>query len=241
MSFRLLATDYDGTIATHGGVDDATLAALARLRAAGHYVMLVTGREIDDLRTVFQHFEAFDLIVAENGGLLYWPSDGREVLLANPPPPGFGDALRQRGVEPLSIGRVIVATFEPHETVVLETIKQMGLEMQVIFNKGSVMVLPSGVNKATGLHAALKELNVSAEEVVGVGDAENDNAFLEVCGCSVAVANALPSLKHRVRLVTRGTHGAGVAELIDRWLADGLRDLPPSPVRPPVAAVAAAG
>jgi hypothetical protein len=131
-------------------------------------------------------------------------------------------------VEPLSIGRVIVATFEPHETVVLETIKQMGLELQVIFNKGAVMVLPSGVNKATGLRAAVKEFNLTVGEVVGVGDAENDHAFLEVCGCSVAVANALPSLKHRVRLVTQATHGAGVSELIGRWLENGLSDLPPA-------------
>ena len=38
--------------------------------------------------------------------------------------------------------------------LVLEAIRDLGLELQVIFNKGSVMVLPAGVNKATGLTAA---------------------------------------------------------------------------------------
>jgi HAD superfamily hydrolase (TIGR01484 family) len=226
MSFRMLATDYDGTIATHGGVDEVALQGIERLRAAGVTIVMVTGREIDDLHTVFSRFDLFDLIVGENGGLLYWPSSRREVLLAKPPPPAFADALRKQHVERLSVGRVVVATFEPHEVAVLETIKEMGLELQVIFNKGAVMVLPSGVNKATGLRAACKELDIRPEEVVGVGDAENDHAFLEICGCSVAVGNALPSLKQKVSLVTKGTHGAGVAEMIDLWLRNGLRELP---------------
>ena len=84
------------------------------------------------------------------------------------------------------------------------------------------MVLPSGVNKATGLAALLKEAGVSADEVVGVGDAENDHAFLECCGMGVAVANALPMLKERADFVTKGARGDGVAELIDIILADDL-------------------
>ena len=40
------------------------------------------------------------------------------------------------------------------------------------------MILPSGVNKASGLQAALQALGLSAETVIGVGDAENDHAFL---------------------------------------------------------------
>src|SRR5438067_12736811 len=89
-------------------------------------------------------------------------------------------------------------------------------ELHVIFNKGSVMVLPSGVNKATGLTAALAELGLAPEHTVGVGDAENDHAFLSLCGCGAAVANALPALKEKADLVTRGARGAGVTELIGR-------------------------
>ena len=94
-------------------------------------------------------------------------------------------------------GRVIIATWEPHETVVLQTIRDLGLELEVIFNKGSVMILPTGVNKASGLRSALKDLGLTTEQVVAVGDAENDHAFLSCAGCGVAVANALPALKER--------------------------------------------
>ncbi|MCE9546657.1 MAG: HAD hydrolase family protein, partial [Planctomycetia bacterium] len=122
-------------------------------------------------------------------------------------------------------GRVIFATWRPHEAVVLEVIQQLGMEYQIVFNKRAVMVLPSGVNKATGLAAALEGLGLTDEQVVGIGDAENDHAFLESCAASVAVANAVPSLKEHCDFVTRAADGQGVVELIEHLLADDLQSL----------------
>jgi hypothetical protein len=73
---------------------------------------------------------------------------------------------------------VIVASWEPHQDTILHVIHDMALELQVIFHKGAVMVLPTGVNKATGLAAALKDLGLSAHNVCAIGDAENDHALL---------------------------------------------------------------
>jgi hypothetical protein len=173
----------------------------------------VTGRELSDLQRVCPHLELFQLVVAENGALLYRPSNKTQTVLADPPPPGFVTELERRGVAPLSTGACIVATWEPHSQTVLDTIRDLGLELQVIFNKGAVMVLPAGVNKATGLTAALNELRLSPRNVVGVGDAENDHSFLKLCELSAAVANALPAVKEAVDIVTKCDHGAGVAEL----------------------------
>jgi hypothetical protein len=222
MRFATLATDYDGTIATHGTVDDDTLAALRRLRDAGGTLVLVTGREIPPLLESFPDVDLFDLVVAENGGLLYWPDTKREKALGDAPEQELVHTLKERGVAPISVGRVVVATFEPHETTVLEVIRDLGLERQVIFNKGAVMVLPSGVNKASGLARALEELGTDPLRVAGVGDAENDHALLELCGVGAAVANALPSLKAHADLVLERDHGAGVAELIDRMIDGSL-------------------
>jgi len=225
MHYVALATDYDGTIAHHGVLDAPTLAALQRLRGASRRLILVTGRELDDLIRVQPDLGVFDIVVAENGALLYWPETKQERTLAAPPPPEFAQALRDAGVSPLSTGRVIVASWEPNEGQVLATIRDMGLELQIIFNKGAVMVLPAGVNKETGLRAALDELEISPRNVVAVGDAENDFAFLNLCGMPVAVANALPRLKDAAALVTVGERGEGVAELVDRWLANDLADV----------------
>jgi hypothetical protein len=225
--YHLLACDYDGTLASGGQVDARTIAALDRLRASGRKLILVTGRQLPDLMEVFPRLDLFDRVVAENGAILYCPSDRTERTLAEPPPPAFVAALSQRNVAPLAAGQVIVATWEPQEKAVLETIRELGLELQVIFNKGAVMVLPSGVNKASGMDAALAELRISRHNTVGVGDAENDHAFLARCELAVAVANALAPLKERADLVTTGARGDGVAELIDRMLESDLADLEP--------------
>jgi HAD superfamily hydrolase (TIGR01484 family) len=220
----VLATDYDGTLAHDGIVDELTVAAAERLRQSGRRLVLVTGRELDDLLRVCPRPDLFDCIVAENGAVVHTPADRSVVQLADPPPPQFAETLRARGVTPLSVGRVIVATWEPNEGVVLEVIRELGLELQVIFNKGAVMVLPSGINKATGLLAALAALGLSRHNTVGVGDAENDHAFLSTCECAVAVANALPQLQDRVDIVTTGARGEGVRELIDRLLESDLAE-----------------
>jgi hydroxymethylpyrimidine pyrophosphatase-like HAD family hydrolase len=238
MRYLALATDYDGTIAHDGRVDAPTVDALRRARASGRRLVMVTGRELDDLFATFDHCDLFDRIVAENGALLYDPATRASRLLSPPPPPALLERLAREGV-PLSVGRSIVATVEPHEHAVLNAIRDLGLEWHVIFNKGSVMALPAGVTKATGLGPALEELNVPAERTVGVGDAENDHAFLRRCGLSVAVANALPAVKADADLVTEGARGAGVVELIDRLLTDDLAGVAPRPDRhypaPPVA------
>ena len=216
---RALATDFDGTLAHNGTVSESTLLALKRWKDAGFHLIMVSGRELNDLAAIFPELGWFDLAVLENGAVIFYPQTSVTEALADPPPSEFVMRLHALGL-PLQLGRVIVATWEPHEKEVLAVIKELGLELQVIFNKGAVMVLPSGVNKAFGLRAALTKLGLEPAEVAGVGDAENDHAFLDICGLSVAVANALPAIKEKVQLVTRGDHGDGVVELIDRLLGD---------------------
>src|SRR6202140_3190109 len=217
MRYLALATDYDGTLASHGRVEPETIDALRRLAATGRRLILVTGRRVDDLIDVFPEVAIFDRVVAENGPLVYRPQSRETRVLVEPPPPAFVEELQRRGVQPLTAGQVFVATEQPNERVVLDVISEMGLDLQVILNKGSVMVLPASVDKATGLSAALEELGISPQDVVGIGDAENDEAFLAMCGRGVAVANALESLKARADQITQGENGAGVREVIE-WV-----------------------
>ncbi|MBX3185434.1 MAG: HAD family phosphatase [Labilithrix sp.] len=222
MRYRAIATDYDGTLAEDGHVRPETLEALLRVRRSGRKLVLVTGRELDDLMRVCPDLDVFDRVVAENGALLYTPTPPTERPLARPPPPAFVAALEARGVAPISCGRIIVATWQPHEQAALAVIRAMGLELEVIFNKGAVMVLPSGVNKATGLTAALQEIGVPREHVVGVGDAENDHSLLGACGLGVAVANAVPALQKRADLIMTQPNGRGVVEICDMLIGTDL-------------------
>ena len=231
MRFVALAVDYDGTLAWRGKVAPKTVDALARLAATGRKLVLVTGRELDELLELFPEIEVFDRVVAENGALLYRPATRERKALGESPPPPFVAELERRRVVPLSVGESIVATVHPNETVVLEAIRDLGLELQVIFNKGAVMVLPASVNKATGLEAALGELGLSARNVVAIGDAENDHALLRLVEYGVAVANAVPMLQAEADRTSEHDHGDAVIELIDDLIEHDLRDTPPSGAR----------
>ena len=231
MQYHVLAADYDGTLAEDGLVSEATVDALRRLKATGRRLVMVTGRRLEPLLELFPQLPVFDLVVAENGGLLYWPETKAERVLCEPPPTEFVEALIRRGVQGLEVGRAIVATWTPHEIAVLETIRDLALELEIIFNKGAVMVLPTGVNKASGLTAALNQMRLSPRNTVGVGDAENDEAFLKFSELSAAVDNALPPVKQRADLVLTKPRGAGVTELIDRLLEDDFATLRGQPKR----------
>lgn len=228
MRFLALVTDYDGTIAHHSRVPATTVAALRKLSASGRKLILCTGREIRYLVPDFPELEIFDVIVAENGGVLYYPRTKEERILGEPPRQEFVEGLLRRGVSPLSVGKVVVATWVPNEKAVLEEIHRLGLELQLTFNKGAVMVLPIEASKRSGVKTALKEMHLSPHNAVGIGDAENDYAFLTYCEFGVATENALPSIKKSVDYVTKLDHGAGVEEIIGHMIRDDLASLPQS-------------
>ena len=217
-------------MALNGHVKYETISALIRARAAGLRLILITGRELPDLLRVFHQIDLFDLLVVENGAVLFWPSTRIEKSLCSTPAEAFVAALQRHQVSPLSVGRCVVATLRPFEATVQEVINEMQLDWQIALNRESVMVLPAGVNKATGLKAALAELGIVAAAVVGIGDAENDAPFLAECGLAVAVANAIDSLKDQADLVTQAPGGDGVVECITNLLAsDAIAPVPLPP------------
>jgi hydroxymethylpyrimidine pyrophosphatase-like HAD family hydrolase len=222
MRYRALACDYDGTIAKDGHVHDTTVNALIRLRESGRKLLLVTGRELTELKSVFPHLEIFDRVVVENGAILYYPHEQQERLLAGSPPDGLLTELQHRGVSPISAGHSIVATRDDHLATVYAIIRDLKLAVHVILNKGAVMIMPVGIGKTSGFTAAIGELELSADAVVGVGDAENDEGFLKLCGCAVAVANALPSVKKIAHMVLQSPNGTGVCDLVRAIVNDEL-------------------
>jgi hydroxymethylpyrimidine pyrophosphatase-like HAD family hydrolase len=164
MYFIALATYYAGALAEDGLVSRSTLDALRDLKQSGRKLILVTGRELADLQRVFPDLDIFDLAVVENGAVLFEPVNRQEIPLGDEPPALFIDELRRRNVARLSVGRSIVAKWEPNEKIVLEIIPDLGLELQIIFNKGAVMVLPAGINKASGLAEVVQRIERQSVE-----------------------------------------------------------------------------
>ena len=177
-------------------------------RGVARTLLLVTGRELDDVERVAPRLDVFERVVAENGGLLYGgPAYRDSVPLADPPPERLVSWLRERDVAPLGVGAVMVATRQPHDVTVLEAIRELGLEQQLIYNKGAVMVLPPGVNNAAGLASGLgKAVPASAAPVARTATRTRSGYRRTACGCSSPDRPAAES-----RPPTAGLYLVGIA------------------------------
>src|ERR1700740_3397468 len=101
MFFFALATDYDGTLAHNGTVAAETIEALKRFKATGRKLLLVTGRELPDIKRVLPDLILFDRVVAENGALIYVPETEEERLIAPEPHTALVARLREMNIAPL--------------------------------------------------------------------------------------------------------------------------------------------
>lgn len=221
MYLHVLALDVDGTVAENNHVADETWAALREAKEAGISIILVTGRQLEALKTLGPFEELCEAIVAENGGVVCFPESGIILrpfgYLAAP----FLAQLQQAQI-PLEVGEVIAATWVPHDTAVFDIISRSRYPATIEYNKGAVMILPPGATKGTGLLIALQELGYSPHNTVACGDGENDHSFFEQVEVSVAVANATPALKEQASIVLEKANGAGVRSLIKDLLKDKI-------------------
>ncbi|MFY0529967.1 HAD hydrolase family protein [Archangium gephyra] len=219
MRYLALAMSLDGTLSNAGRID----AALEQLRRSGRRALLVTARRLGELPPLCPRLELFDCIIAENGAVLHWPARRESLSLRAPVPESFTMALRRRALSSVERGQVVVYTQALHACALVEAVRELGLELQVIFCGESALAVPPGVNKGAGLQAALLSLGLSPHEVVSIGSEANDHSLLDVSECAVAVADALPALKERAAFVTSGAAEAGVVELIEELVRDDLQ------------------
>jgi len=209
--FRAVAADFDGTLA-EGPVAPDTLAALAEARGRGIRVILVTGRIMSELRAVFPEVDHHvDAVVAENGALVVTRTGVRQ--LAGPVGRAVSAALATRGVDHRN-GQVLVACAAADEPAASEVIRELGLDCQLVRNRGELMILPAAVTKGTGLLETLADLGLSPRNTIGVGDAENDHSLLDACEIGVAVANAVDAIRAHADIVLTLPDGQGLAELL---------------------------
>ena len=212
MKLCVVALDYDGTIARDGRADPLVLEAVKEAQSRGIVVILVTGRILADLQRVLPEHELFDAIVGENGAVLALPKTPMRRL-THPPSQGLLDELRARGIA-LGFGDCIIEAEAAAAPKILEAIRKLELPLVLQFNHSRVMVLPQGINKATGLREALNTLRLSLHNCIGIGDAENDYAMLDACEIGVAVSWGSKALQQIADEVLPGTGPAAVAAYI---------------------------
>ncbi|CAE6739536.1 HAD-IIB family hydrolase [Nitrospira defluvii] len=212
---RVMAFDFDGTLAVNGVVPRELECALERCRAAGYALFLVTGRRFETV-SLGRLGDMCTGVVWENGAVLVHTATG-EVYLP------FGQ-LEERLVKalveamiPLERGLAIAATWVPHDQEVWRVLSAHGGGAAVEYNKGAVMVLPSGAAKGAGLERLLTICGFSAHNLMAFGDAENDGSMLRLAEIAVAVGDALPAVQEMADVVASRPGPAGVLEILDRY------------------------
>src|SRR5690606_34907015 len=171
MRLRVIATDYDGTIARRGVLNPAVRESIAKARERGVMVVVVTGRILSELRSVAGRLDFVDGVVCENGAVVALPS-GHVTLLGAPPPMCLIEKLTRRGID-FKVGRCVVEMDAEFADTAISLIREMELPLAITFNRGRMMLLPASISKSSGLHHLLDTLGVSIHNAIGIGDAEN--------------------------------------------------------------------
>jgi trehalose-6-phosphatase len=225
-TFRVIAIDYDGTIAESDRADSVALDAIDELRRRGYRVLLCTGRIPEELFAVFPDVQRhFDAIIAENGAVLI--RDGGIDAQDRALPVELADSLRNAGI-PFRAGHVLLATEARYADAILPHIRELGLESQLVYNRDALMVLPEGVSKGAGLLHALGQLELSRHSTIAIGDAENDHTLLTAAEIGVAVGNAVPALRAHADICLTDDDGAGVAAFLRGPVLSGSIDTQPA-------------
>jgi hydroxymethylpyrimidine pyrophosphatase-like HAD family hydrolase len=217
---RVLAFDFDGTLAEKGVVPPALQSALERLHTSRHALFLVTGRRFGDA-DLGSFEDSFTGIVWENGAVLQHTATDEAYLPFGHVDPHLVEALEQAGV-PLQRGRAIITTDMRYDKTVWQVLRQWGGGAVVVHDRGTVGILPPGAAKGAGLERLLHLCGFSPRNVVSFGNGESDLSLLQLGEIGVAVADAVPRLKEAADLVTDEPGPAGVLDTLQRyWLDQG--------------------
>ncbi|HZX54223.1 MAG TPA: HAD hydrolase family protein, partial [Ilumatobacteraceae bacterium] len=139
----VVALDVDGTLYDGVEVAPEALKELRQARAAGHTLVIVTGRRWEELGTVVPDVvELVARAVCEEGGVMVDTTTGEVTLLAEPVEPDLVDALNAAGVPMLDVGRVVVGAPTTSLAVVTDVRDRMGSSRRIVTNKSSIALTP---------------------------------------------------------------------------------------------------
>ncbi|MER2063051.1 MAG: Cof-type HAD-IIB family hydrolase [Alkalibacterium sp.] len=78
--------------------------------------------------------------------------------------------------------------------------------------------MPKSVDKGKGLELLSEILDISIEEMMAIGDQENDLAMVQRAGTGVAMENAIPLVKDAAQIITKTNDEHGVGYAIEKYV-----------------------
>ena len=219
---KAIAVDVDGTITDNKR--RLCCSALESLRYAeekGIPVIIVTGNILSVTKTLSIFIGTSGGLVAENGGVIE-STKGRQVL---------GDIEKCRvayqflkekyPLEKVDFSDQRVSEIAIYRTLPVAIVKDhlKDFDVSIYDTNFALHITDPTVDKGSSLVRVAHDMGVEPQEIMAVGDSENDLEFLKVAGLKVAVANAEPELKDMADYVAEKPYGDGVKEALERFLS----------------------
>jgi phosphoglycolate phosphatase (TIGR01487 family) len=210
--------DYDRTLSDEElRPSTEALAALTELRRVRNWRFIIaSGRPLTFFLGYSEIIGLADVIVGENGAVIYFPRDGRRIVVANGDLSRIRQDLSRLGT-PIEAFDVILSVRRKAEEIVKKVVAKADVDAKIEYNMDTLMIMPRVVGKLSGIRRALETLGVEGG-FIAFGDGENDVEVTEAAEFGVAVANATEVVKAKADHVTVKPYGSGVAEFIRGYL-----------------------
>lgn len=218
---KAIAVDIDGTITDQNRkICVNAINAIRKAEDNGYPIILVTGNVLCAAKMVAVMVGTSGGIVSENGGFIQTRKKNSILGNINKCKPAYNFLKSKYPVEKTEFSNIrlseiaIVRSIDVN--IVKETVKDFDVE--VYDTKFAIHLTDPEVNKGKSLEIVAKDMGITLDEIMAIGDSENDLEFLEVAGFKVAVANADKELKENTDYVTKKSYGDGAAEAIEKFI-----------------------
>lgn len=236
MKIEAIAVDIDGTI-----TDDKRkicISAIESLREAeknGIPTIIVTGNVVNYAYAAEVLIGCSGGLVAENGGMIFkegYNNNAVEILVNSEYIEKADAHLKEKLGDDYTKHASHDNNYRATEIVFYKTIKREVIEEALkdyehadeleLYDSGFALhITDKRVNKGTSLRRLCEKNGINMENVMAIGDSENDEDFLKEAGVKIAVGNADDSLKEMSTYTCTNNFGDGVKEAIEKFALGG--------------------
>lgn len=202
MTFRLIVFDIDGTLIPLGKTMSHNVSAIIRyFENLGVRIALSSGKNISYLEGMARDIGIKKpLIIAENGCVIVDIAESKEVWLTNRTPEiheirekilgKFSEFIEE---QPNNVELTFsITTLQPEAvSYVKELINEYRDRVHAYEYAGCLDILPVGIDKGAGLAEAKRMYGFMKEDVVAIGDWENDIPMFKEAGLALIVGTQI--------------------------------------------------
>jgi phosphoglycolate phosphatase (TIGR01487 family) len=226
---KALALDIDGTITdSHRKLCINAIKSIRKVENNGIPVILVTGNTAVYTYAITTSIGTTGGVVGENGGVMFLEGyKNNETIVYsdfNYVKKAYQHLKEKIGEENQLIivddqySRLSEIAF--YRTMNADKIREILKDWNIkVYDSGFALhITDNKINKGITLEKLAKILKINPENIMGIGDSENDLDFLDHVGVKIAVANASQELKDKADYVCQKPYGDGVAEAIEKFI-----------------------